>query len=54
MIGHDVVVEDLAKLVITDAQRRTVIGIRGRISDHRGHLSECTAGLIDQILEIVL
>jgi len=54
VIGQDVVVENLSKLVIADLQRRAVIWVRGRIADERRDLAERAPRFRHQIGKVVL
>ena len=54
VIGDDVVVENLAKLVVGNSGLRPVIGIRRGVADQRVDLAEHAVGFLDQMLQIVL
>ena len=54
VVGDDVVVEDLAELVVGNAGERTVIGIRRGVADQHVDLAEGAVGLVDEVLQIFL
>ena len=54
VVGDDVVVEDLAELVVGDAGQRPVIGIGRGVADQHVDLAEGAIGFVDQVLQIVL
>ncbi len=54
VIGDDVVVQNLAKLVIGNSGLRSVIGIRGGVADQRVDLAEHAVGFLDEMLQIIL
>ena len=53
MVGDDVVVEDLAELIVADAAERPIVGIAGRVADEHVDLAEAAHGLVGEALQIV-
>ena len=51
VIGDDVVVENLAELVVGNARLRAVIGIGRGVANQRVDLSEDAVGFLDQIFK---
>ena len=54
VVGDDVVVEDLAELIVGNAGERTVIGIGRGVADQHVDLAEGAVGFVDQVLQIFL
>jgi hypothetical protein len=54
VVGDDVVVEDLAELVVGNAAERTVIRIRRGVADQHVDLAERAVGLVDEVLQVFL
>jgi hypothetical protein len=54
VIADDVVVEDLAELVVGDAGQRAVIGVGRGVADADVDLAERRLGLVDQVLQVLL
>ena len=53
MVGEDVVVEDLAELVVGDGGERAVMWVGSGVADKDVDWPELAAGLIDHVLERV-
>src|SRR3546814_15783049 len=54
VVGDDIIVENLAELIVADPRRRAVIGIRRGVADERGDRAEGGDRLVHQMLEVVL
>ena len=54
VVGDDVVVEDLAELVVGNAGQRAVIGIGRGVADQHVDLAEGAVGFVDEMLQVFL
>ncbi|MNN28587.1 hypothetical protein D3C81_1421650 [compost metagenome] len=54
MVGNDVVVQHLAKLIVRDAAHRPVVRVGCGIADQHVDLAEGAVGFIDQVLQVFL
>src|SRR3546814_19842327 len=54
VVGDDIIVENLAELIVADPRRRAVIGLRRGVADERGDRAEGGDRLVHQLLEAVL
>ena len=54
MVGQDVVVHDLAELIIRDPGSRTIIRVGRGVTDKRCHFAKGLARFIDKVLKRIL
>src|SRR3546814_10151574 len=53
VVRQDIIVHDLAELVVADPEAGAIIGVRCGVADERGDLAEGGARFVHQILKIV-